>query len=107
MCICKNRPRLKPGSNSKIKLKLKLKPKVRALLFNQITIIVLAKYSNYSNIFLIKNIIEFLKYIKINDYTIKLKKSKQLFFSSIYSLKLVELETLKTYIKINLANSFI
>ena len=31
----------------------------------------------------------------------------QLFYELIYSLGLVELETLKTYIKINLANNFI
>lgn len=46
------------------------------------------------------------KYIKINDYTIKLKKSKQLSFELIYSLELVNLEILKIFIKINLANSF-
>ena len=43
----------------------------------------------------------------INEHTIKLKKDKQLFFESIYSLELIELEILKTYIKTNLANSFI
>lgn len=37
----------------------------------------------------------------------KLKKGKQPSFGPIYSLGLVELETLKIYIKINLANSFI
>ena len=43
----------------------------------------------------------------MNDYAIKLKEGKQLSFGSIYSLKLVELKILKTYIKNNLANSFI
>ena len=43
----------------------------------------------------------------INKITIKLEEGKQPFFGSIYSLSPVELETLKTYIKTNLANGFI
>ena len=54
-----------------------------------------------------KYVIEFLEHIKINNYAIKLEKSKQLFFRPIYSLKLVELEILKIYIKNNVANGFI
>ena len=82
------------------------KTQIEALLFIKTFIQVLAKYSNYSNFFLIKNVIELSGYIKINNYIIELEKSKQLLFSLIYSLKLVELEILKTYIKINLTNSF-
>ena len=65
------------------------------------------KYSNYSNIFLAKYVAELPENTKINKYTIALEESKQPLFGSIYSLKLVELETLKTYIKTNLANGFI
>ena len=54
-----------------------------------------------------ENRTKLLKYIRINDHIIKLEKSKQLLFNSIYNLKLVKLETLKTYIEINLANNFI
>lgn len=43
----------------------------------------------------------------MNDYIIKLKIDKQLFFSLIYNIKLIKLEILKTYIKTNLTNSFI
>ena len=43
----------------------------------------------------------------MNEHTIKLEKSKQPLFGSIYSLSSVELETLKIYIKTNLANGFI
>ena len=43
----------------------------------------------------------------INDYIIKLEKDKQLLFGPIYSIRPVKLETLKTYIKSNLANGFI
>lgn len=63
--------------------------------------------SNYDNIFLVENTMKLLKYFKINNHVIKLKKSKQLFFGPIYNLELVELETLKIYIKTNLANNFI
>ena len=48
-----------------------------------------------------------LRYIKINNYIIKLERRKQLLFGPIYSLKLIELEILKTYFKTNLANNFI
>ena len=43
----------------------------------------------------------------MNEHTIKLEEDKQLPFGPIYSLEPVKLETLKTYIKTNLANSFI
>ena len=42
-----------------------------------------------------------------NEHTIKLEEDKQLLFGPIYSLKPTKLEILKTYIKTNLANSFI
>ena len=80
---------------------------VEALLFDKAFIKILIKYSNYSNVFLVKNIVELSENTGINEYTIKLEKSKQSSFRSIYSLRLVELKTLKIYIKSNLANSFI
>ena len=43
----------------------------------------------------------------MNKHTIKLEEGKQPLFGLIYSLGPVELEILKTYININLANSFI
>lgn len=45
--------------------------------------------------------------VNINEHAIKLEESKQPPYGPIYSLGLVELEMLKTYIKINLANGFI
>ena len=50
---------------------------------------------------------ELLENTKINEYAIKLEEDKQLLFGPIYNLGPIELEILKTYIKINLANSFI
>ena len=67
----------------------------------------MAKYSNYNNVFLVRNVAKFPKNTGINKQNIKLAKHKQLLFEPIYSLELIELETFKTYIKINLANGFI
>ena len=50
---------------------------------------------------------ELLEHNGINEHIIKLEKSKQPSFRLIYSLGLVELKTLKTYIETNLANGFI
>lgn len=66
-----------------------------------------AKYSDYTDIFLSEFTVEIPEYISINDYSIKLKENKQPLYSIIYSLRPLELETLKAYIKINLTNSFI
>ena len=80
---------------------------VEALLFNKALIEVPAEYSDYSNVFSVENTAELPQNTRINEHTIKLKKDKQPPFGLIYSLELVELETLKTYIKTNLANGFI
>ena len=80
---------------------------VGALLFGKAFIKIPLEYFKYSNIFSAKNIVELLEYTKINNYDIDLKKGKQLLFGSIYSLRLIELKTLKTYIKTNLVNYFI
>lgn len=77
------------------------KAQVRALLFDKTLIIVSLEYFIYSNVFSTKNAADFSKHIKINNHAIELEKRKQLFFSLIYSLKLVKLVTLKIYIKIN------
>ena len=80
---------------------------IKVLFFNKASTEVLAKYSNYSNIFSIEYPAELPDNTRINKHTIKLEGSKQPLFGPIYSLGSVELKTLKTYIKINLANGFI
>ena len=57
--------------------------------------------------FLKKSATELLKHSNINKHSIDIKKGKQLLYKPICSFRLLELETFKTYIKINLANSFI
>ena len=80
---------------------------VEALIFNKASIEVLAEYSNYSDVFSAENAAELLKNTKMNEHAIELEESKQPLFGRIYSLGSIELETLKTYIKTNLANDFI
>lgn len=48
--------------------------------------------------------IKLLKYLGINKHIINLEKSKQILYKSIYSLELIELETIKINIKINIDN---
>ena len=91
----------------KILVHSKKQAQVRVLLFNKAPTKVPVEYSDYSDIFLIENVIELSESIGINKYTIKLREDKQPLFGPIYSLGLVKLKTLKIYIKTNLANSFI
>lgn len=80
---------------------------IGAPIFNRASTIIFVKYSDYSNIFLTKNTTEFPKHTGINNHAIKLKEGNQLFFGPINSLRPLELETLKIYIEINMANGFI
>ena len=68
---------------------------------------VLNKYANFVDALLPKLAVKFSKHTKINDHTIVLVDDWQFPYSFIYSLGLMKLETLKAYIKNNLANSFI
>ena len=65
------------------------------------------KYFNYTNVFFVENIAEIPENTKTNKHIIELEEGKQPPFSPTYSLGPVKLKTLKTYIKINLANGFI
>ena len=85
----------------------KRQAQVGVLLFDKALTEILEESSDYSNIFLAENAAELPENIRINEHAIKLEEGKQSLFSPIYSLELVELETLKTYIETNLANSFI
>ena len=65
------------------------------------------EYFNFSNIFFPYSVVELLEYIKINNYFINLLNDNQQPYKLIYSIGLVELKILKTYIKINLVGNFI
>ena len=67
-----------------------------------------AKYSDFADIFSADLASELPEHTRINDHTIKLVDSyQQPPYGPIYNLGPVELETLKAYIKTNLANGFI
>ena len=89
----------------KMTIHLAQKAEIALLLAEKVT--VPAEYTDFVDVFL-KELAEVLpKWNSINKHVIKLEKGKQPPYGAIYSLGLVELETLKTYIKTNLANGFI
>ena len=65
------------------------------------------KYTNFLDVFSKKSAAVLSEGFDINEHTIDLEPDNQLPYELIYSLGPVELETLKTYIKTNLANGFI
>ena len=80
---------------------------IGALNFNEAPTEVLVEYSDYSNVFSTENAAELSENTGMNKHAIELEEDNQPPFGPIYSLRPVELKMLKTYIKINLANSFI
>ena len=64
------------------------------------------EYSNYSNVFSAEYVAKLLEYTGINNHVIEQEEGKQISFVPIYSLGLVGLEIVKTYIEANLANYF-
>ena len=67
---------------------------------------VLNKYVDFADVFSPKLAAELLEH-GISNYAIKLVDEQQPSYGLLYSLGLVKLETLKTYIENNLANGFI
>lgn len=74
---------------------------------NKALIFIPSKYADFTDVFSKDQVAKLSKYIGINNHAIDLLKSQQLVYEPIYSLGPMELETLKTYIKTNLANGFI
>ena len=95
------------GTWVKAYIRAQVKASVQALLFDKALTVIKAKSSNYMNVFSAKNISELSDHTGINNHVIKLEEDNQLLYRPIYSLKSMELEILKTYIKTNLANEFI
>ena len=58
------------------KAQIEIETQVKVLLFNKVFTSILVKYSDYNNIFSIKNVVEISKHIKLNNHIIKLKKDK-------------------------------
>lgn len=66
---------------------------------------VFAKFPDFTDVFSKDLVPKLLKYIMIDNYTINLVEGQQTPYNLIYSLRLIELKTLKTYIQ-SLANGF-
>ena len=77
------------------------------LITKEALIKVFDKYVNFTDIFTLDMASEFFEHTEINNYAIKLVDNQQPPYRPIYSLGLVELKTLKAYIKTSLANGFI
>lgn len=77
------------------------------LIADKASVIILAKYSDFKNLFSKKSAMVLPKHTKINIHAINLEKSKKRLYGPIYNLEPVELKTLKTYIKTFVANSLI
>ena len=67
---------------------------------------VIPKYVDYADVFSFDLAMKLFKNTGINEHTIKLQDSKQPPYGPIYSLELVKLETLKTYIKTHFKTEF-
>ena len=80
---------------------------IRLLKANKAPIIIPTKYSDYTDIFWSELAVKLPEHTNINDHAIELENGKWLLYSPIYSLGPMVLETLKAYIKTNLANGFI
>ena len=83
------------------------KPQMSGLIARKTLTKVSAKYLDSTDIVFSDLASELPQNIKINNHAIALVNSKQPFYGLISSLKPVELEILKAYIKTNLANEFI
>lgn len=68
---------------------------------------ILAKYSDFVNIFSEKWALILLKITKLNQHAIELQKNWQLLYKPIFSLGAIKFKMLKTYIETILANDFI
>ena len=68
---------------------------------------ILDKYLDFVNIFSEKKVLVLPEHTELNKHAINLKKGKQLAYGPIYNLGLIELETLKIYIKTHLKTGFI
>ena len=83
------------------------RPQISGLIVKEALTNILVEYSDFADVFSPDLVSELFKHTKINDHAIELVNSQQLLYRPIYSLGLIELETLKAYIETILTNSFI
>ena len=82
-------------------------PLLAAIQKNKATTEILLEYSDYADVFLFDLAMELPENTGIKENAIQLVQGKQPPYKPIYSLSLVELETLKTYIETHLKTWFI
>ncbi len=82
-------------------------PILAALQLDKALIEILTEYSDYADVFSSNLAIKLFENNKMNEYAIELIEEKQLAYRPIYTLRPVELETLKAYIKTHLKTGFI
>ena len=80
---------------------------IAALVANKAPTSISSKYSDFADVFFSELLSELPEHTKINDHAIELVDDRQPPYGPIYSLRPVELETLKTYIETNLKKCFI
>ena len=83
------------------------RPQISGLIAEEASTKVPTKYSDFADVFSPDLASELPEHTRINDHAMKLVDGQQPPYGPIYSLELVELETLKAYIETNLANRFI
>ena len=83
------------------------KPQISGLIAKETPTMVFIEYLDFANVFFLDLAFKFPEHTGINDHTIELVDSHQPSYGSIYSLRPIELETLKAYIETNLDNTFI
>ena len=77
------------------------------LIADKAPVTISAEYSDFEDVFSKKSTAMLPEHTEINTHAIDIEEGKQPPYGPIYSLELVELEILKTYIETNLANGFI
>lgn len=93
--------------SSDANIRLFYRPQIASLKADEAPTDISSKYVKFIDVFSSNLAAKLPKYTKINNHAIDLIEAKQSPYGSIYSLELVELETLKTHIKTNLVNGFI
>ena len=78
-----------------------------ALQWDKVFTEILAKYADYADVFFLDLAMELSEKTGMNEHLIELIDRKQLSYGPIYTLNLMELETLKIYIKTHLKTGFI
>ena len=94
-------------SSTPLNVHLPQRPQISGLNAKKATTKIPNEYADFVNVFSPDLASKFSKYTRINNNAIKLVNGQQPLTITIYSLGLVELETLKAYIETNLAISFI